>query len=306
MGDGVVLANAGRPRASGDGAAGDVLAQACFVAWPEWRLDCAAPSGGTGRDNIPCVAAQCDLLRAASRWMAGEAALYPGLDARGQAAFTMGSLSFALASHLAAAALVVCRIPALDAASTHVLAERYVWTHGEESGEAQRFRILAPAATAWAPASPATIAGIMAALMEPCAAALREVSRLGLPALRRLVADGLASGFLHVGQSLEREAEAMAIARAALDQPGLPFANPDTGFQHVTVPADDDAPDLARWFLRRGGCCRWFTLRGPDGPNEKCGTCVHLTPEEQQARLGCHLVAEARAARNVPAAEAAA
>jgi hypothetical protein len=259
------------------------------AAWDESRWSAAPAPAGALSASLPS-----DVVEAGVRpWLAEQAALYPGADARAQAAFLIGRMAFDSGGHLAALALATGLTPA-DPADIAFAAARFIWTHGVESGEGQRFTLHVAAGRcgdAFVSATPEAVAHAHDAMLGPFVDAVSTVSGLGRPALRRLVADGFASGCLHASREMGREAEGLALGRAALATPGVSFANRDTGYQLIEAPADPSTslPDLARWFLRRGGCCRAFTF----GDHGKCGTCVHLTEAEQRERLGRYLMEEA-------------
>jgi hypothetical protein len=265
------------------------------AAWPDFRL-----IAGPAPQEPGWGAAGAGLTEAVPGWLAQEGAQYPGLDRPGQAAYVMSRLAFDCGEHFGALALAAGTLPELRHGEWAFGLERYTWMQCGETGEALRFSFTAAGSTATMRADPETLARLHDAVLAPCVEAVASASGLGRPALRRLVADGLANGVLYVGRELGREAEALALGRAALATPGVGFANRDTRYGEIKVPAESapGLPALAHWFVLKGGCCRAYTLDGHD----KCGTCVLLSEEEQRASLTLSLIRKALVEREAKAA----
>ncbi|HWA20642.1 MAG TPA: hypothetical protein VG757_16770 [Devosia sp.] len=206
----------------------------------------------------------------AEAYFAEMARAYPGLDRRGQGAFFIGAVGYYLAEALAD---IVLREDPLVAAGPEDFAVRPA-TDG--SGFIYRLaNELDP--------SPEDAGAVCAACLAPLMLRVAAETRLGLAAQWRLLADNVAAAFLEIGGTLgcggEARAHALEIVRG-----GGPLSNPQTGYHRLIVNGEN------RFFLRRGGCCRWFTA----DEGSYCATCVMRDPEEQVVELKRYL-AEAAA-----------
>jgi hypothetical protein len=114
---------------------------------------------------------------------------------------------------------------------------------------------------------------VLEAVLSPLVLRIRAETRLAERAQWRLVADGVASAFQEVGRELGCDALARQRALAAIGRGRM--ANPQTGYHRLEVEGEE------RHFLKRGGCCRWYTADNA----EYCATCVLRRPEEQVAEL---------------------
>lgn len=266
-----------RPARGGIAAHLDALRQA----WPELALDAA-----TGPAHHPILA----IATAPGDWLAAETALHEGLDLKAQAAFVMGRAARAVATPMAALLAGAAVVPRLDPHATLLRRETYRWAHGADSGEALRHvaafggvPLLEEAPDALRAAFRASLTACMAPLVE----GLRAASGLGAAALWRIVADMVCLGFLDLGAGAPGAVRLREEALAILDAPGSLLCNGRSGFLHVVVPdpAAPARPLAERWFLRRGGCCRWYT--SPHG--HVCANCVLQPPGGSEAALGQHL-----------------
>jgi hypothetical protein len=261
------------------------------AAIPDLWLDDDDQSTPADAAAIPAIAA------AIEPWLAAEAEMHSGLDRRAQAAFVIGKAARSISHPLAAIFMLHGATPELVADRVHLRRQRYRWEHDGESGEALRYVPCFNSRAFIAGDVDALRAAIDAALiaaMTPLVSAARSASGLSPGALWRLVADMVCSAFLNVGEQIGDIPGAQVHALSVARRPGSPLNNRVSGFQHVTLPDPaDPARILAeRWFITRGGCCRWYTH--PEG--EYCATCVLLKPEQQQAKLRDHLRRQREAA----------
>jgi hypothetical protein len=244
-----------------------------------------APRPGRRLAALAADPATCDA------WLLAESELRPGLDRKAQAAFLIGRAARSVAYPLAGLLILQSVVPRLVPETLALRPERYRWEHEGEAGEALRyvaqFDPHTPLVAGEQAALHAVLHDSIVATMTPLVTALRAAAGLSPGALWRLVADMVCVAFLNVGEQIGDIPTAQAHALAVTRRAGSPLNNRVSGFQHVTLPDPaDPAHVLAdKWFLRRGGCCRWYTC--PEG--ECCATCVLLRPEQQQQKLRDYL-----------------
>jgi hypothetical protein len=220
-----------------------------------------------------------------ARWLVIEGEQAGSADARTQAALLLGHVAFALTLPLAC---VLLRGGTSFPATLALRREPAVWEHGGRSGLTTNIRLRAdPRATAMPLAQAADAAQHLGALLHPVIDALHRLSCLGHRALWLQATDSVVGAMLYAGRILGTQAFACDVARALLAAAGTPFAHGRTGLMHVAATAADGAT-LARWFTRRGGCCRWYTCPG----GEYCATCVLRREPERVALLHAALLAE--------------
>lgn len=222
--------------------------------------------------------------------MALELTATPGLDRRAQGAYLTGNLASRLGR-----ALAVADLTGLDASrlGPQAVAVRARLDQEVEDGEVLTFvaydldGLTLPEGRPDPDALGRAVEHLLAPLVEAVAAQVR----LGRAPLWRLVADGIAAGFLNLGRALRCPELAMDRAMAVLSRPGSPLRNRQLRFLRVEVPAAESpsGESLRDWFRLRGGCCRLYTAPG----GVYCPTCVLSTDHE--ARFREHLIAEALA-----------
>ncbi|MBS7792337.1 hypothetical protein KTR66_20260 [Roseococcus sp. SDR] len=254
---------------------------------PDLRAEAGPPGPGA---FTPAMLAGADPL-ALQSLLDAEARIHPGLDRKAQAAFAISRAARSLAHALAGLLVLRGEVPRLTPDTVAFRAELYSWEHGGKAGQSVRHIVrIAPGQPLLA-GTPAALQeafhDALVAAMSPVVAALHRAAGLSPGALWRLVADMVCLSFLNVGEQAGDVLHAQAAALAITRRPGSRLHNPVSGFQRITLPdpADPDRILAERWFITRGGCCRWYTH--PEG--ETCAVCVLLTPERQQARLREHL-----------------
>lgn len=213
------------------------------------------------------------------------------IDAKTQAAYLIGQISWAFALNLGAMHLAGRGLPDIDPDHIALAQEWYRWEDGEESGEALRFRIrlLAPPDLPFHPLGSEGIRALIIAAHAPLIDQLCALTKLGRNALWRLVADSVAAGWLSVGKKIGQDRRAMDSSTEILQSPGSPLTNKQTGFVEIVVRADhmSDAIVGREWFRARGGCCRYYTTAESQG--EYCSTCVLRSAESRDERLHDYL-----------------
>jgi len=152
--------------------------------------------------------------------------------------------------------------------------ERYWWHGANESHEYVRYPISIEVGD-----GPANHRDTIEQLFEPLIAAVMVTSGLSPGAQWRLVADNVASAFLYAGKGLGVPDRGMAMAREIIAEGRL--NNGKTGFVEINAGAARD------WFLVRGGCCRYYAIKGAEG--EYCTSCVLRKREDQIARYTDYL-----------------
>jgi len=220
-----------------------------------------------------------------------EAAIHPGLDRKAQAAFLIGRAARSIVYPLAGLLMLQSVVPRMTPYAVALRPERYRWEHDGKTGEAIRYVAHFDPDTSIVTGAQAELHAAfhdaIVATMSPVVAALRRAAGLSPGALWRLVTDMVCVAFLNVGEQRDDVPAAQTHALAVTRREGSPLNNRVSGFQHVTLPdaADADRILAQRWFITRGGCCRWYTH--PEG--EHCSVCVLLKPEEQQEKLRDYL-----------------
>ena len=211
---------------------------------------------------VPIGALSAERFDVAETYFAGWQAFYPGLDRRGGAAFLIGGLSYALTSLMVALRLANGGVPDLSRVAVTL------------EGRELRYRI--PEHLSLEAAGPLDIARRLEAVLEPLVARIKAETRLAPAAQWRCAADSFASAHLYTGRSLGAEARMRTEAASVINHPCLHMANPQTGYRDVSIHCADGR-DVTQAFLKRGGCCRYYTADG----GEYCTACV-LRPENEQ------------------------
>jgi hypothetical protein len=191
---------------------------------------------------------------------------YPGLDRRGGAAYLIGGLAYSLTGLMVALRLANGGVPDL---SRVVIAL---------DGSEIRYRL--PEDLSLHPATALDMARALEAVLDPLVARLKIETRLAPAAQWRCVADSFASAHLYTGRYLGAEVRTRDEAARIINHPCLKMANPQTGYRDVSIQCSDGRA-VSQAFLRRGGCCRYYTADGA----EYCTTCVLRPEAEQVARL---------------------
>jgi hypothetical protein len=191
---------------------------------------------------------------------------HPGLDRRGGAAYLIGGLAYSLAGLMVALRLANGGVPDLSRVAVTL------------DGSELRYRI--PDDAALQPADALDMARRLEAVLTPLVTRLKVETRLAPAAQWRCVADSFASAFLYTGRYLGAETRMRDEAASIINHPCLQMANPQTGYREVAIQCADGR-DVTQAFLKRGGCCRYYTAEGA----EYCTTCVLRPENEQIARL---------------------
>jgi hypothetical protein len=224
-------------------------------------VDCGPLNGWT-----PIAALSGDRFDIAETYFAEWEAVYPGLDRRGGAAFLIGGVAYALTSLMVALRLAMGGVPDLSRVAVAI------------EGRELRYRV--PEDATLEAADALSMARRLEAAMEPVVARLKAETRLAPAALWRCAADSFASAFLYIGRSLGAETRMRDEALSVINHPCLQMANPQTGYRDISIQCADGR-DVTQAFLKRGGCCRYYTADGA----EYCTTCVLRRETDQIARL---------------------
>ncbi|MCF1436245.1 ferric iron reductase [Agrobacterium vitis] len=115
---------------------------------------------------------------------------------------------------------------------------------------------------------------------RPVIEAIHARTRLSRTALWRLAADAIAGRFLDSGRRFGSVEAAKASAMQILKVPGSPLANRQLHYFDLTV-LDKNQQDFSYTFRQRGGCCRFYLVKG----GEYCPTCVLKAPTERDEEL---------------------
>jgi hypothetical protein len=231
----------------------------------ELSFDCGPLDGW-----VPLATLSGDRFDMAEAYFAGWEAFYPGLDRRGGAAFLIGGLSYSLTGLMVALRLTNGGIPDLSRVAVSL------------DGRELNYRI--PEDVTLEAADPLSMARRLEAVLEPVVTRVKAETRLGLPALWRCAADSFASAFLYTGRALGAEARMREEAASVINHPCLQMANPQTGYRDISIRCSDGR-DVTQTFLKRGGCCRYYTADGA----HYCSTCVLRRDSDQIERLENYL-----------------
>ena len=226
--------------------------------------------------------------------LAHQATHYPQMDARTRGSYFIGEYSWNVPAVAVTAYLAEKRVPDLALDNLALRVSKYTWHENGQSGEAERMdaRFLGGRFAAL-PDDPA--ADHPDAIIIPDELALREWLRQSIeahfkPLIERvhaktrlsrhaqwcLVADSVASLFLHGGLVLNNEVYGTEEGLAFVKTEGSPMNNPNTGY--ITL----HYRDQRETFRERGGCCRYYTLVEDA---HKCTSCVLRKPEERNQLL---------------------
>lgn len=256
---------------------------------------------GRGADLHLSIGAVDDSWRPWAALAADEAALaealrkegeFNGLDPKGQAAYLVGTLGYALSSTLIALRSVGLDIAGATSDRLHYRQELVHWEEGEESGDYNRMilRLADDLPVAAVPASTEAMRLQLVALIEPALLRMHAVTGLPKAALWRQAADNVASGFLYTGRPLGFEQGAIDEGLLLLRTPASPLTNKQTGFFTLTVTDEQSGRSLTQTYRARGGCCRAYTC----GDGTYCSTCVLTSIEERDQRISSHMLMEIR------------
>ncbi|GEM_PF-2982928 len=233
--------------------------------------DMPAATAGAAADMLTPEALAADIGRLEG-WLETQGIAAEEMDARTRAAYMIGGVSWPVACWLAAFDLL--DMPALGAVA--VGQERYWWRDGSFEQEYVRYPLGLDAAPGAADARAA-----LEQMFAPLIAATMVTSGLSPGAQWRLVADSVAQGYLHVGKALGEVERAMDRAARLLAEGRL--HNGKTAFVSLDVPRGP------RYFVSRGGCCRYYTTRG----GEYCSSCVLRSRDDQMARYRDYFISVA-------------
>jgi hypothetical protein len=194
----------------------------------------------------------------------------PKLDRRGQGAFVVGRLSWAIGLVLASSHLVKGKIPNLALDSVCLLEE------GEQMVLVLKSGKVVPS-NEWHETRE-----ILLALLAPVVERIRELTQLSNAPQWRMISDSIALAFNYVGDQLQLGEKARVDVLSLLHGEKTPLQNKKTNFLEVVMqdPADKTCK-IQRTFVRtRAGCCRKYT-----DDSEYCDTCVHRSIDEQRFRV---------------------
>lgn len=222
-------------------------------------------------------------------WLAREGCRHEGMDAKARGAALMGTLAGGIATEIARAHLAGRDVSVFSPDRVALRLEAFAWAHDGRSGVANRVlvAISGPRGVASDGADArSAIHAVLVALFAPVVRRLHDLAHLPKAALWRIVADGLAYGYLIVGGETGAEAAAVREAEAVLASAPPPLFNRQTGFLRVVSGARDEGRAAKEgWFVGRGGCCRTHTC-----PSQThCLTCCLLSERQQTAGLARYL-----------------
>ncbi len=226
-----------------------------------WPID----EGEFGAEWTTLAALAADRFDVAEAYFDMAARLEPGLDRRGQGAYFIGGIAFYVAVTLAWSVLRDRPVPALTPEGFAITPNTGGWL---------RYR-----AAADMPAGGESVGRVIEASLAPLLPRIKAATGLGEPAQWRTIADNVASGFLYIGRHLGCEARGEALGLELVRDPEFRFFNGHTGFYHVD----------GQCFLKRGGCCRYFTADAGD----YCATCILRPPAEHVGELRRRYIAAA-------------
>ncbi len=118
----------------------------------------------------------------------------------------------------------------------------------------------------------------------PAVEAIHGRTGLSRAALWRLAADAIAGRFLDAGRRFSTVDAAKTVAMRILKVPGSPLANRQLHYFDLTV-LDNQQRDFSYTFRQRGGCCRFYLVKG----GEYCPTCVLKAPAERDEELSMEM-----------------
>ena len=205
---------------------------------------------------------------------------YPGLDKKGQASFSVQLLTYQLASVLVEATLS-------ESLQLNISVEDVQLGFNGESGFQAQSRlptlhfnepyVCAQTMTVrqWAEHLYSTVGQFV----EPLIHKQRNAMRLSIGAQWRLVADAIASACLAAGQLHNKSEQAIHLFGAMQKINGSKIANPQTCIIRLCQKNN-------RYFVSRGGCCRYYTALGAD----YCAGCIHRSIDNQIERINALLV----------------
>ena len=245
----------------------------------------ALPVMGPLPQDALCLAAMGHDAQLCAVAVAEELRQEPGLDAKGCGAYLVNRLGWSLGRALAAMDLSGRDMTSLDPAGIGFVTELKQDIH-----EGQPYVYLDTKVTVSPCHDGATLpapelARLYEMLFTPMIAGVSAACTLGPGALWRLVTDGIALGYLSIGQDCGRQQPAIARAEAILKQPGTRLYARQLNFLEVTLTPDESPTGAAisDTFRERAGCCRYYTTARSEGTY--CSTCIHRKDRAERLRL---------------------
>jgi len=213
----------------------------------------------------------------------GKEAEFNGLDARGQAAYLIGTMAYSITTLLVALRAAGVDIGEITPGNLFYRHELVHWEEGGAAGEYNRmvFRLPDTLAAGGPPIETEALRTQIVALLEPALLRISAETGLAKAALWRQAADNVASGFLYTGRPLGFESQAIMEGATLLRVPASPLTNKQTGFIEITASDPVSGATLSETFRARGGCCRAYTT----GDGGYCSTCVLVPVAERDAKL---------------------
>lgn len=211
-------------------------------------------------------------------WIDEHRRLHAGTDRRAAGAFLIGRVAFEVLEPLAQRLVARGRAPIPGPGD---VALRLGWSTWEDEGGRTPVLALRPRfAGAPGEGGAAALGAALHPLFAALVAALAGATRLSSGSLWRLVTDAVASTLLEAGRAAGQSEAGMALAHEALAAADRPLRNPQCGFFELRA-ADRAGRPCREWHLRRGGCCRFYTVEG----GETCTSCVLRDQASREARL---------------------
>ncbi|MBU2864412.1 (2Fe-2S)-binding protein [Reinekea forsetii] len=205
---------------------------------------------------------------------------YPGLDKKGQASFSVQLLTYQLASILAQAVLS-------EKLQLNISVNDVQLSLNNKSGDQLQnglptLHLIEPSVNAQTMSIKPLAAHFYITItqfVEPLIDKQRIAMRLSVGAQWRLVADAIASACLAAGQLHSKSEQAILLFKMMQKINESKIANPHTSIIKLSQKID-------RYFVSRGGCCRYYTAVGGD----YCAGCIHRTMDNQIERINALLV----------------
>lgn len=234
----------------------------------------------------------------AAQWRARERALHPEMDPKTKAALSIGRFALAFCYAVAVPAITVGEAIDMTPGRVGVALMDEAIGEGAESRPGVRFSIriadpvrsAGPIVDADGSLDPVALDALHRAIVEGhdgIVARHHAATGLSVGALWRLVADMTCFAFMKIAGQIGRDDFGRALGSAITTRPGSPLNNGKSGYEYVEVDGE------GAWFLRRGGCCRVYTLPAKD----YCPSCVLHRPEVRRAIMTADMRAARRAAR---------
>ena len=210
----------------------------------------------------------------------------PAGDRKLAAAYAIGAVSWSVCLTLAALAMDGCWIVKAPPSAVAIRPRRQSWAAEGAEGVFYLYDVALdfPAIEVTATRSASEFPKAIERLFAHPVAAMARFSGLSQAALWRLVADHIGEAFLALAQHKDTARDAIIWCREIFRDPATKLHNKQVDFAWVDVP---EQPSKSAWMLRKGGCCRAYTLTG--SAEDYCATCVLRDEASQIAKFQTYL-----------------